>query len=270
MPERELFACASCARRPEHIVVRYTLCERARRRPRPTPSTASCSRSAPRSAGSCTGARSRRPRSASRPPSTSCCSRSAATDEPARSDDRRRRRVAPAPPSQRGRVSSTARSPPNLVERRADSEDQRVVRLRLTALGARRLRQLAGLHLAELRRMMPAIGPALFAEHAEDVATNTTREQHEFLGSRRGRHDRRRPGGARGRADGAQLDRHRRARRLVRRSSPARDPRRARARSTTEIDEAVEGQAGGRRVAQQRALRRASRPRCTITASTSR
>ena len=51
-----------------------------------------------------------------------------------------------------------------LVERHADSEDQRIVRLRLTALGARRLRQLAGLHLAELRRMMPAIGPALFAE----------------------------------------------------------------------------------------------------------
>jgi DNA-binding MarR family transcriptional regulator len=43
----------------------------------------------------------------------------------------------------------------NLVERRSDSEDQRVVRLRLTALGSRRLRQLAGLHLAELRRMMP-------------------------------------------------------------------------------------------------------------------
>src|SRR4051795_13095982 len=51
-----------------------------------------------------------------------------------------------------------------LVERHADSEDQRMVRLRLTALGSRRLRQLAGLHLAELRRMMPAMGPALFAE----------------------------------------------------------------------------------------------------------
>jgi DNA-binding MarR family transcriptional regulator len=50
----------------------------------------------------------------------------------------------------------------NLVERHADSEDQRIVRLRLTPLGARRLRQLAGLHLAELRRMMPAIGSALF------------------------------------------------------------------------------------------------------------
>jgi DNA-binding MarR family transcriptional regulator len=52
----------------------------------------------------------------------------------------------------------------NLVERHADSEDQRIVRLRLTSLGARRLRQLAGLHLDELRRMMPAIGSALFAE----------------------------------------------------------------------------------------------------------
>jgi DNA-binding MarR family transcriptional regulator len=51
-----------------------------------------------------------------------------------------------------------------LIERRSDPEDQRLVRLRLTALGARRLRQLAGLHLAELRRMMPALGPALFAE----------------------------------------------------------------------------------------------------------
>lgn len=51
-----------------------------------------------------------------------------------------------------------------LVVRRSDSEDQRVVRLRLTALGSRRLRQLAGLHLAELHRMMPGVGPALFAE----------------------------------------------------------------------------------------------------------
>jgi DNA-binding MarR family transcriptional regulator len=56
----------------------------------------------------------------------------------------------------------------NLVERRSDPEDQRVVRLRLTSLGARRLRQLAGLHLAELRRMMPAFAPALFAEAGED------------------------------------------------------------------------------------------------------
>jgi DNA-binding MarR family transcriptional regulator len=59
-----------------------------------------------------------------------------------------------------------------LVERVADSEDQRIVRLRLTPLGARRLRQLAGLHLAELRRMMPAIGSALFAEHGQAGHTN--------------------------------------------------------------------------------------------------
>ena len=51
-----------------------------------------------------------------------------------------------------------------LVERRSDPGDQRIVRLRLTALGARRLRQLAGLHLAELRRMMPVLAPALFAD----------------------------------------------------------------------------------------------------------
>jgi DNA-binding MarR family transcriptional regulator len=55
-----------------------------------------------------------------------------------------------------------------LVERRADSEDQRIVRLRLSALGSRRLRQLAGLHLTELRRMMPAVGSALFAEPIEE------------------------------------------------------------------------------------------------------
>jgi DNA-binding MarR family transcriptional regulator len=54
-----------------------------------------------------------------------------------------------------------------LVERRADPEDQRVVRLRLTALGARRLRQLSGLHLAELRRTMPALGSALFADETD-------------------------------------------------------------------------------------------------------
>jgi DNA-binding MarR family transcriptional regulator len=55
----------------------------------------------------------------------------------------------------------------NLVERHSDSEDQRIVRLRLTPLGARRLRQLAGLHLAELRRMMPAIGSGFFADDTE-------------------------------------------------------------------------------------------------------
>jgi DNA-binding MarR family transcriptional regulator len=64
----------------------------------------------------------------------------------------------------------------NLVERHSDSEDQRIVRLRLTSLGARRLRQLAGLHLDELRRMMPAIGSALFAEpvSAEPMSAEPT------------------------------------------------------------------------------------------------
>ncbi|MDQ1480161.1 MAG: hypothetical protein QOI44_1022 [Actinomycetota bacterium] len=40
-----------------------------------------------------------------------------------------------------------------LVERYPDPRSQRVVRLRLTALGARKLRVLAALHLAEVRRL---------------------------------------------------------------------------------------------------------------------
>jgi len=42
-----------------------------------------------------------------------------------------------------------------LVSRHADAIDHRVVRLRLTPLGARRLRQLSGAHLEELRRLAP-------------------------------------------------------------------------------------------------------------------
>ncbi len=42
-----------------------------------------------------------------------------------------------------------------LVVRRADEDDHRVVRLRLTPLGARRLRKLSRLHLEELRRLGP-------------------------------------------------------------------------------------------------------------------
>ncbi len=42
-----------------------------------------------------------------------------------------------------------------LVERHADPADHRVVRLRLTTLGSRRLRQLSRLHLEELRRLAP-------------------------------------------------------------------------------------------------------------------
>ena len=42
-----------------------------------------------------------------------------------------------------------------LVQRHADAHDQRIVRLRLTALGARRIRQLSRAHLEELRRLAP-------------------------------------------------------------------------------------------------------------------
>ena len=42
-----------------------------------------------------------------------------------------------------------------IVERNADPGDHRVVRLRLTARGARRVRQLSRLHLEELRRLAP-------------------------------------------------------------------------------------------------------------------
>jgi DNA-binding MarR family transcriptional regulator len=42
-----------------------------------------------------------------------------------------------------------------LVDRRVDAIDHRIVRLHLTALGARRLRQLSGAHLEELRRLAP-------------------------------------------------------------------------------------------------------------------
>ncbi|HEV2852353.1 MAG TPA: MarR family winged helix-turn-helix transcriptional regulator [Thermoanaerobaculia bacterium] len=44
-----------------------------------------------------------------------------------------------------------------LVERREDPEDRRVVRLRLTAQGGRTLRQLAELHLEEIKRLTPRI-----------------------------------------------------------------------------------------------------------------
>lgn len=43
-----------------------------------------------------------------------------------------------------------------LVERRSDPNDQRVVRLRLTAVGADRLQRLSVVHTEELRRMAPA------------------------------------------------------------------------------------------------------------------
>jgi DNA-binding MarR family transcriptional regulator len=45
-----------------------------------------------------------------------------------------------------------------LVRRSYDDPDQRVVRLQLTALGRRRIRQLSDLHVEELRRLAPRFG----------------------------------------------------------------------------------------------------------------
>jgi DNA-binding MarR family transcriptional regulator len=42
-----------------------------------------------------------------------------------------------------------------LVDRHTDPKNHRVVRLQLTPLGARRLRQLSGAHVEELRRLAP-------------------------------------------------------------------------------------------------------------------
>jgi DNA-binding MarR family transcriptional regulator len=44
-----------------------------------------------------------------------------------------------------------------MVERREDTGDRRVVRLRLTALGSRLLQQLTALHLEEIQRLAPRI-----------------------------------------------------------------------------------------------------------------
>jgi DNA-binding MarR family transcriptional regulator len=44
-----------------------------------------------------------------------------------------------------------------LVERREDPGDRRVVRLRLTPAGGRILQQLSALHLEEIRRLAPSI-----------------------------------------------------------------------------------------------------------------
>jgi DNA-binding MarR family transcriptional regulator len=44
-----------------------------------------------------------------------------------------------------------------LVERREDPGDRRVVRLRLTAAGGHILQQLSALHLEEIRRLAPSI-----------------------------------------------------------------------------------------------------------------
>jgi len=44
-----------------------------------------------------------------------------------------------------------------LVARDIDAHDSRIVRLRLTALGNRRIRQLSAAHLEELRRLAPSM-----------------------------------------------------------------------------------------------------------------
>jgi DNA-binding MarR family transcriptional regulator len=46
-----------------------------------------------------------------------------------------------------------------LLTRTSDPADQRVVRLKLTKLGARRLEQLSALHLEELTRLAPRLRP---------------------------------------------------------------------------------------------------------------
>jgi DNA-binding MarR family transcriptional regulator len=46
-----------------------------------------------------------------------------------------------------------------LVSRTQDDDDRRVVRLRVTQLGARRLEELSALHLEELRRLTPRLRP---------------------------------------------------------------------------------------------------------------
>ena len=45
----------------------------------------------------------------------------------------------------------------DLVRRHADTRDGRVVRLRLTPVGRRRLRRLSALHLEEIARLAPAL-----------------------------------------------------------------------------------------------------------------
>ncbi|MFL6194032.1 MAG: MarR family winged helix-turn-helix transcriptional regulator [Thermoanaerobaculia bacterium] len=54
-----------------------------------------------------------------------------------------------------GLVDRAVRS--GMLERREDPQDRRVVRLRLTPLGARTLQQLSALHLEEIKRLAPRI-----------------------------------------------------------------------------------------------------------------
>jgi DNA-binding MarR family transcriptional regulator len=55
-----------------------------------------------------------------------------------------------------------------LLGREPDQSDQRVVRLSLTRLGARRLEQLSALHIEELRRLAPSLRP-LWADLEADA-----------------------------------------------------------------------------------------------------
>jgi DNA-binding MarR family transcriptional regulator len=57
-----------------------------------------------------------------------------------------------------------------LVQRTIDAEDQRVVRLSLTALARRRLERLSSLHLEELRRLSPKLRP-VWADLNPETAT---------------------------------------------------------------------------------------------------
>jgi DNA-binding MarR family transcriptional regulator len=51
-----------------------------------------------------------------------------------------------------------------LVDRETDRKDHRIVRLRLTPLGRRKIDQLSESHLAELRRLAPLMRAGLAAE----------------------------------------------------------------------------------------------------------
>jgi DNA-binding MarR family transcriptional regulator len=55
-----------------------------------------------------------------------------------------------------------------LLGREPDQSDQRVVRLSLTRLGARRREQLSALHIEELRRLAPSLRP-LWADLEADA-----------------------------------------------------------------------------------------------------
>jgi DNA-binding MarR family transcriptional regulator len=65
-----------------------------------------------------------------------------------------------------------------LVERRPDPDDHRVVRLRLTAQGARVLRGLAELHLDELRRRPPTLDAALLDGRGDNRKHDRTEKNH--------------------------------------------------------------------------------------------